>query len=80
MARNEDKNGYLIPVPKSIYDKAYVVGNGLSKKSGDVTGLGWHPSGGIPEPRRYFGNSAGRHNSVSENEQAKTLGNKWRRK
>ena len=80
MARNEDRNGYSIPAPKSIYDASYIGKTGLAKKSGDLTNLGWHPSGGIPQPRSYFGNSAGRHNSVSENEQAKTLGNKWRRK
>jgi hypothetical protein len=80
MARDNDKNGFSIPVPRSIYDAGYVVGNGLSKKSGDVTGLGWHPSGGIPQTYSYFGRSAGRKNDRSENEQAPTLGNKWKKR
>jgi len=80
MANSEDRNGKPMKAPQSIYDASYVVGNGLSKKTVDSTNLGWRPKLPIPEPRTYFGNSAGRKNDVSENEQAPTLGNKWRRK
>ena len=80
MARENDKNGFSIPVPKSIYDTSYVVKNGLAKKTVDSTNLGWRPSGGIPQPYSYFGRSAGRKNDRSENEQAPTLGNKWKKR
>lgn len=77
---DREADGKPLKTPGSIYDAGYVKGNGLAKKSGDATGLGWHPKMPIPETYSYFGHCSGRTMSKSETKQAPTLGNKWRRK
>lgn len=77
---DREADGKPLRTPGSIYDASYVKGNSLAKKTVDSQNLGWRPKMPIPEPYSYFGHCSGRSASKSEIEQARTLGNKWRRK
>lgn len=77
---DREADGKPLRTPGSIYDAPYVISNSLKKKTVDETNLGWRPKLPIPEPRTYFGNSAGRKMDKSEIEQEPTLGNKWKKR
>ena len=79
MARDEDRNGVPIRAPGSCYDLPWVKGTGFARKTGDQTGLGWHPSLGIPKTYQYFGHPP-RHDMPAEREAMRSLGNKWRKR
>jgi hypothetical protein len=80
MARDADRNGYSIPLPKTDDALPWVKSTYVQQTRSDPTNLGWRPKLPIPDTYSYFGHPDGRKNSKSENKQAPTLGNKWRRK
>jgi hypothetical protein len=80
MARDNDKNGFSIPVPRSIYDASYIAKNGLAKRTVDSTNLGWRPKWPIPDPRNYFPMISGRKEAPAETEAERSLGNKWKKR
>lgn len=74
-----DANGKPMRNPGSTYDAPWVKSTGFAKKTGDATGMGWHPNLGFPKTYDYFGHP-GRHNTKAENQAMRSLGNKWRKR